>query len=174
MENPKVKRIQFDFFYKGKWHRDLTMDYTKDDDVDKDYIYNEDGPWYMLDVGDDVIDFQIFSFDGNTLEVDACEMYKQDDVYHHGDILSRLGTAQSKKEYDFENIRVEYYQTPTQHDIHMMLLRSMDDDTARVLAQQMEKFVAENVMECADEDYNDDDVRLAVGRYLRDKLGVEE
>lgn len=113
MDNPKVKRIQFDFFYKNKWYRDLTMDYTEADDVTKDYIYDEDGPWYMLEVGDEVIDFQVFSFDGKELLVDACMMYEEDGVYHHGDFLKRLDTAQSDREYDFENIRVEYYEHPT-------------------------------------------------------------
>lgn len=63
---------------------------------------------------------------------------------------------------------------PRQVDIYMMLLRSMDSDTARVLSQKMEAFVAQDVLGCADVEYNEDDVRLAIGRYFRDKLGLDD
>ena len=63
---------------------------------------------------------------------------------------------------------------PRQVDIYMMLLRSMDSDTACVLAQQMEEYVAEDIRSCADVEYNEDDVRLAIGRYLRSKLGLDD
>lgn len=109
MKNQKVKRIQFDFFYKNKWHRDLTIDCNESDGVDKEYIYDEDGPWFMLPIGDDTIDFQVYSLDGGTLSIDACEMYEENGVYHHGDYLNRLDTLQSEKEFDVKNIRVEYY-----------------------------------------------------------------
>ena len=174
MENQKVKRIQFDFFYKNNWYRDLTIDCEESDGVDKEYIHDEDGPWFMLPVGDDMIDFQVYSPDGDTLSIDACEMHEENGVYHHGRYLNRLDTPQSGKEYDFENIRVEYYPVPTQGEIYMMLLQSMDGDTAQILAQRMENYVVDDVLSCADAEYNDDDVRLAIGRYLREQLGFED
>lgn len=56
---------------------------------------------------------------------------------------------------------------PTRNDIYMMLLQSMDSDTAGWFADAMHDFVVTDVKECADEEYNDDDVRLAIGRYFR-------
>lgn len=59
-------------------------------------------------------------------------------------------------------------------DITLMLSMSMDWDTAKALAERMTKYVKQDVKECADKNYNDDDIRLAIGRYFRDKLKIEE
>lgn len=104
METKLVKKITFDFFYDGVWYKDLTMDYTREDDVDKEYIYSEDGPWYMLDVGNNILDFQIFSFDGKTLQLDVCVMREVDGIFRRGEILYH-----DEGDYDYKDIRVEYY-----------------------------------------------------------------
>lgn len=59
-------------------------------------------------------------------------------------------------------------------DITLMLSMSMDWDTAKALAERMTKHVEQDVKECADKNFNDDDVRLAIGRYFRDKFKIEE
>ena len=63
---------------------------------------------------------------------------------------------------------------PTRHDIWMLLLQSMDSDTATLLARKMEQYVVDDVQACADEEYNDDDIRLAIGRYLREAIGEDD
>ena len=104
METKLVKCVRFNLYYKGDWYRDLELNYTREDDVDKEYLYSEDGPWYMLEVGKDILDFQFFSFDGETLKLDICVMRELEGIFHRGDILSH-----EDGEYDYENVRVEYY-----------------------------------------------------------------
>lgn len=62
----------------------------------------------------------------------------------------------------------------TTNDLCMILWKSMDWDTAKALAERMIKYVEQDVKECADKNFNDDDVRLAIGRYFRDKFKIEE
>lgn len=61
----------------------------------------------------------------------------------------------------------------TTDEIYMILRKSMDSDTARVLAERMTDYVVEDIKCCADKDYNDDDIYLAIGRYFREKLGID-
>lgn len=61
----------------------------------------------------------------------------------------------------------------TTDEIYMILSKSMDSDTARVLAERMTDYVVEDIKCCADKDYNDDDIYLAIGRYFREKLGID-
>lgn len=61
----------------------------------------------------------------------------------------------------------------TKDELYMILRRSMDGDTARVLAERMIDYVVEDIECCADEDYNDDDIYLAIGRYFREKMEIE-
>ena len=61
----------------------------------------------------------------------------------------------------------------TTDEIYMILCKSMDGDTARVLAERMTDYVVEDIKCCADEEYNDDDIYLAIGRYFREKLNIE-
>lgn len=63
---------------------------------------------------------------------------------------------------------------PTTFDIYQFLFQSMDDLTAKWLSEEMHDFVVDDVKSAADEEYNDDDVRLAIGRYLRFKMCKEE
>jgi len=61
----------------------------------------------------------------------------------------------------------------TTDEIYMILRKSMDSDTARVLAERMTDYVVEDIKCCADKDYNNDDIYLAIGRYFREKLGID-
>ena len=61
----------------------------------------------------------------------------------------------------------------TKDELYMILRKSMDSDTARVLAERMIDYVVEDIKCCADEEYNDDDIYLAIGRYFREKLGID-
>ena len=50
---------------------------------------------------------------------------------------------------------------------------AMSDDYVERVADAMLDKVVEDVEECADREWNYDDVRLAVGRVLCDSFGVE-
>ena len=69
-----VKSIKFDFFYNNEWHRGLDSGYGVEDNIDREYIHTYDGPWFMLELGDEVFDFQIYEdedsgcYDKNWLE----------------------------------------------------------------------------------------------------------
>lgn len=58
-------------------------------------------------------------------------------------------------------------------ELYMILWKSMDCDTARVLAERMTDYVAEDIECCAGEIYTDDDLYLAIGRYFRENLGID-
>ena len=53
------------------------------------------------------------------------------------------------------------------------LLRSaVTDEYADMIANEIEKYVAEDIAVSSDEDWNDDDLRLAIGRAILKKFGV--
>lgn len=49
----------------------------------------------------------------------------------------------------------------------------ISDDYSRYIFDAIEEEVAQDIKECAAEEFNDDDVRLAVGRVLMKRLGIE-
>ena len=53
-----------------------------------------------------------------------------------------------------------------------LLRLSVGSDSARKIAEMITLEVAKNVDETADKSFNDDDVRLAIGRVLEKKLGL--
>jgi len=54
-----------------------------------------------------------------------------------------------------------------------ILRESIGDDYVRSIVDSIFDDVKEDVETCADELYNEDDIRLAVGRVLCDRLNIE-
>lgn len=110
--NNVVQSILFDVEYKGIKYCDVDFGYHNDPDITKEYIYDEDGPWSMIELTDGImLDFQIYGEDGSQiLYMQAYEMVletkmidnKMESFWHHGRLL--------KNDYDIKisNIRVEY------------------------------------------------------------------
>ena len=101
--NKIVKLILFDVERKGKIYRDLDLGFHCDPDVDEAYIHDENGPWGIVRVGKEIIDFQIFADpDDNELQMQAVLMHQDNDgILHYGECLSSLKIR-------IFNIRVEY------------------------------------------------------------------
>ena len=57
--------------------------------------------------------------------------------------------------------------------LETFLRMAMSDDYSGCVAEAIVDDVIEDVECCADENYNEDDVRLAIGRVLCEKLGIE-
>lgn len=53
------------------------------------------------------------------------------------------------------------------------LLKKMTDDYASRICDAIIDDVIEDVVECADEEWSEGDVRLAIGRVLCSRLGIE-
>ena len=53
-----------------------------------------------------------------------------------------------------------------------LLRLSVGSDSARKIAETITLEVAKNISETADKSFNDDDVRLAMGRVLVKRLGI--
>lgn len=107
VDNLVVTRILFDARYKGLEYKDLDMGYhgePGDEDVTYRHIHDGDGPWGMVNVGEDVLDFQIY---GNPdiprqLMMQACGMVREGDRYVHGSLL------ENGRDIEISNIRVSY------------------------------------------------------------------
>ena len=96
-----VKSIKFDFFYNNEWHRGLDSGYGVEDNIDREYIHTYDGPWFMLELGDEVFDFQIYEDeDSGKLKIDAYKCLIGDDGYCYD--KNWLETAH------VDNIKIEY------------------------------------------------------------------
>ena len=50
----------------------------------------------------------------------------------------------------------------------------MDERDCNALYAKMEKEICQDIEECADVDFNNDDVLIAIRRVLFNKFGVEE
>lgn len=61
-----------------------------------------------------------------------------------------------------------------QYIIEHKLYSVMDIDNASKVANDIVLGVANDISETADRDFNDSDVRLAIGRVLVKKLGIKE
>ena len=105
-KSPVVDFIKFDFTYKGVTvpvTLDLTIENTAHPEIfspsTKDEVFSPDAPWCSFDLPDgSVMDFQVNDYDEDgILEVDACLMYEEGGVWHHGDFLDI-------EEYKAENI----------------------------------------------------------------------
>lgn len=96
-----VKSIKFDFFYNNVWHRNLDSGYGISDNICREYIHDYDGPWFMLDIDNDVIDFQIYGDEGK-LKIDAYKCLIGDDGYAYDKIWLDTDTAKA------DNIKIEY------------------------------------------------------------------
>lgn len=101
MNNSIVKSIKFDFFYNGKEYTNLDSGYGVEDGIDIDYLHDYDGPWFLLELGDDIFDFQIFG-DEETgkLKIDAYKCTLGNDGY----VAEKEWLVNSL----IDNIRVEY------------------------------------------------------------------
>ena len=58
-------------------------------------------------------------------------------------------------------------------ELELFLRQAISSDYTRCIAEHIEKDVKQDLEECADEDYNEDDLRLAIGRVLIDKLRID-
>lgn len=59
--------------------------------------------------------------------------------------------------------------------LNMKDAKQISDDYWRAIAESIADDVVQNVQETADPDeWNEDDIRLAVGRVLCDRLGIAE
>lgn len=98
-----VKSIKFDLTYKGVEYKGLDSGYDESDNIGIEYIHSEDGPWFMLEFGDDVLDFQIYGEEDGRLQIDAlkCKL-DENDICYDKDYLVR------GKDYTIENIKVDY------------------------------------------------------------------
>lgn len=57
--------------------------------------------------------------------------------------------------------------------VENMLRKSISDDYVNDITMKILPDVIDDVECCADEDYNEDDIKLAIGRVLCDKMGIE-
>ncbi len=97
-----VAQVLFDVDYRGKKYVNLDFGYHAEDKIEDSYIWNEDGPWSMQAIGDQMIDFQLYSWDQKKLKMDCCLM--QPDAYgvfHRGELIS-------EPQISISNIRVAY------------------------------------------------------------------
>lgn len=53
------------------------------------------------------------------------------------------------------------------------LLKKMTDDYASRICDEIIDDVIEDVVECADEEWSEGDIKLAIGRVLCNRLGIE-
>lgn len=98
-----VESITFDVMYDGVWYRGLDFGYHNDPDVTEDYIKSEDGPWSMVEVGKEVIDFQIWADPDNpdVPIMSACRMSPHNGVYSRGPFIG-------SEDIDITNINIKY------------------------------------------------------------------
>lgn len=98
-----VKKITFDLTYNGVEYKGLDSGYNETDNIDIDYIHDYDGPWFMLEIGEDVLDFQIFGEEDGRLQIDAlkCKL-DNSGICYDKDYLIR------GKDYEISNIKVDY------------------------------------------------------------------
>lgn len=107
MKHSIVSEILFDVTYQGEKYKDLDLGYHDDEDVTYDYIHYEDGPWGMVQVGENVMDFQIYGDEENELQMQACMMIPSSQIINdevelcwgHGDFIDDI---------EVSNIRVKY------------------------------------------------------------------
>lgn len=57
--------------------------------------------------------------------------------------------------------------------VYNMLKESISDDYVGYILTSIIGDVIDDVETCADEDYNEDDIRLAIGRTFMNKLGID-
>ena len=57
--------------------------------------------------------------------------------------------------------------------IKSIMKQAVSDDYVRYIMEVLYYDILDDIKTSADEDYNEDDVRLAIGRVLMDKLGIE-
>lgn len=103
MKETIVKNIKFDFTYNGVEYKGVNSGYDESDNIDMDYIHSYDGPWFMLEFGNDVLDFQIYGEEDGRLQIDALKCKIGEDGFcYDKDYLVR------GKDYTIENIKVDY------------------------------------------------------------------
>lgn len=61
---------------------------------------------------------------------------------------------------------------PTQEEIYNELAKSMATEYANYIADEIKDAVIQDIEATADAEPNDDDLRLAIGRVLCERLGV--
>lgn len=60
----------------------------------------------------------------------------------------------------------------TLNKLELFLRQSISSDYTRSIAESILEDVKEDIECSADEDFNEDDIRLAIGRVLMDRLGI--
>lgn len=98
-----VKKISFDLMYNGVEYKGVDSGYNESDDIDIDYVHNYDGPWFMLEIGGDVLDFQIFGEEDGRPQIDAmkCKLDDYGVCYDKEDLVRG-------RDYTIDNIRIDY------------------------------------------------------------------
>lgn len=58
--------------------------------------------------------------------------------------------------------------------IKSIMKQAVSDEYVRYIMEVLYYDILDDIKTSADENYNEDDVRLAIGRVLMDKLGIEK
>ena len=58
--------------------------------------------------------------------------------------------------------------------IKSIMKQAVSDDYVQYIMEVLYYDILDDIKTSADEDYNEDDVRLSIGRVLMDKLGIEK
>lgn len=96
--NQKVSKVIFDVFLEGKKYTDVVLDF--DGEVDDDYIHEEDGPWCIAEIGNEVWDCQVYGDENGELRMQLNKMEQNIATYEHTTIWLESDNV--------SNIRVKY------------------------------------------------------------------
>ena len=58
-------------------------------------------------------------------------------------------------------------------ELEKLLRKSISDDYTTTIIRDLFEDIKSDIVECADKEYNEDDIKLAVGRVLVDRLNLE-
>ena len=104
-----VKKILFDVVYNGIEYKDIDFGYHNHKDVNNLTITDECGVWSMVNIGNDVIDFEICSYDnGKTLSMQGILMKEVERPIEQGGNYWTNDKELDNNDIIISNIRVEY------------------------------------------------------------------
>lgn len=109
MQKKIVKQILFDVVYNGIEYKDVDFGYHNDKDVNNLTITYECGVWSMVNIGNDVIDFEICSYDnGKTLSMQGILMKEVERPIEQGGNYWTNDKELEDNDIIISNIRVKY------------------------------------------------------------------